>query len=91
MLPKYSHIKFTLQFIIWYFINDNDKRLQRQSMQLEITLIFGEYLNNFIEVYNIKQLLNALEVSMLITCDNDDDKKEEEAEKRRRRMRRGRW
>jgi len=31
-------------------------------MQLEITLTFGGYSNNFIEVYNIKQLLNALEV-----------------------------
>jgi len=31
-------------------------------MQLEITLISGGYSNNFIEVYNIEQLLNGLEV-----------------------------
>jgi hypothetical protein len=31
-------------------------------MRLEITLIFGKYSNNFIEEYNIKQLLNALGV-----------------------------
>jgi hypothetical protein len=31
-------------------------------MQLEITLLFGEYSNNFIAVYNVNELFNALEI-----------------------------
>jgi len=38
------------------------QRLQRQSMQPAITLLFGEYSNNFIEVHNVNQPFNALEM-----------------------------
>jgi len=31
-------------------------------MQLELTLLFGEYSNNFIEVYNVNQPFTVLEV-----------------------------
>jgi hypothetical protein len=31
-------------------------------MQLELTLLFGEYSNNFIEVYNVNQPFNAPEM-----------------------------
>ena len=61
MLHKYSQIKFTLQFKIWYLLTTLAKTTKTKHAAGNC-ILFGEYSNNFIEVYNVKQPFNCLEM-----------------------------
>jgi len=53
VLLKYNQIKFTLQFKIWYFIDTMTKTTNTKHAAGN-NITFGEYSNNFIEVYNVR-------------------------------------